>query len=430
MPLNRVSILTFFEETVGQGIGPNGTTGGTVSTGAEWEAAELAGTAFQMPHDPSSLSRGTLKKTPLYPEQASQRVKETQRADYGLSNSDLSFASYLTGRGSALADGVTATQTALSRALLNCFGGVHYTATHTLAGGGHTTTVLNVDSAATYEAGAVVAWEDADGLCHPVTITDVTGTQVTVTPALPSAPSDGDLLRGGATLYIDEDVLTDTSANLGSTLSGCLQKGANGSAGYEVNGVKLALNSIEFKRNDYPSLSFSGNVARFSDPSVGPDPTMPVVSFPAPKVIGPDTQVQVADAGTTTLTTVCNGEVTIDPGLPVKVLECMTARTGNMEGIGLYSMEPADTIVDIDLFPQNVQWFTDQNNEQDKQISIVRLAGSGECFGVFCHQSEINEVGDADGDFLGSVLKFRAVEVAPETSATALERSVIRIFLG
>lgn len=428
MPTNNVSQVTLYEETAGQGIGPNGTSGGTVSTSAEWVAAELAGTAFQVPHLASSLALDSLKKTPISPESPRQRIFQTERPDYGLSNAELSLQSYLTGSGVALVDGSLAAQTALSRALLNCLGGVHYGATSTLTGGGHTTTVVTVDDASTLAVGAVVAWEDPDGLCHPRVITDITGTDITLNTALPAVPADDDLLRGGATLYIDEDVIGDTSTNAASTLSGCFQKGSNGSAGFEVNGMKLGLSAMAFARNEYPTLDFAATIARFTNPATGPSPTMPTATYPNPSVIGPDTQVQIADVGSTTLTLVCNGTATVDPGVPVATLECMTARTGNMEGVGLYSSEPADTLIDVDIFPRTVAWWTEQDSDTDKQVAIVRLGSSGSCFGFFATQCEINEVSDGAGDFTNNLIKLRAVEVDGATNA--LERSKFRIFIG
>ena len=430
MPTNLVSLFTVYPETGGQGIGPNGTTGGTVSTSAEWVAAELAGTAVQIPHLASSLSLDSVKLTLVSPEEARARFFQTQRPDYGLSNVDFGFTSYLTGHGLALADGATATQVAVGAMLLNALGGEHHTATRTAAGGGHTTTVVNVDDATTYAVGAVVAWEDADGLSHPRVITDVTGQAVTLSSALPSAPVDGDLLRGGTTYFIDENVIGDTSSNPGSTFSACLQKGENGSAGWEANGCKAALSSVTFGRNEYPTLEFGVNAARFTGPATGPSPTFPTASFPSPSVIGPDSQVLISNVGSTALETVCNGTATIDPGVPVKPLECMTARTGNMEGIGLYSTEPADTLVDIDLFPHSVAWYTDQDSNQDKQVAIIRNGASGGCFGVFMQHCEIREAAPGSDDFTSSVLQFRAVEVNAATATTSLERSKIRIFLG
>ncbi len=428
MPLNTVSLLTLFPETVAQGIGPSGVSG--VSTGAQWVAAEAGATAFQMPHIASSLTTSSIETVELTPEQVRRRVFETERSQPGLSNVQVPFQSYITGRGSALADGVTATDTALSQILENTLGGVSLTATHTAAGGGHTTTVVNVDSVATWEVGDVVAWEDADGQLHPRVITDITGLAVTFNTALPSAPSDGDLIRGGATLYIDEDVVTDTSSNLGSTLSGCIQKGSNGSAGWEVNGAKAELPGLNFERNRFPLLDFTLFCARHTDPSAGPDPTLPTATFPTPQVIGPDSSIIVEDAGTTVLTTVCSGTVAVTPGVPVTPLECMADNLGDMEGIGLWSTAPADTLVEVDVYPFTVDWYTDKAAETNKQIAVIKHGTSGNCFAFFAQNCEIQTVVAGDEDFTSSNLSLRAVEHNPATATTALERSKFRIYIG
>jgi hypothetical protein len=294
--LNLVSLLTLFPETVAQGIGPSGVSG--VSTGAQWVAAEAGSTAFQVPHLASSLTTSSIETEELTPEQISRRIFETVRSQPGLSNVQVPFQSYLTGRGSALDDGVTATDTALSQVLENALGGVSFAATRTATGGGHTTTVVNVDSVGTWAVGSVVAWEDSNGQLHPRVITDITGLAVTFNTALPSAPADDDLIRGGATLYIDEDAIADTSSTLGSTLSGVIQKGSNGSAGWEVNGAKAELTGLNFERNGFPLLDFTLFCARHTDPSAGPNPDLPTASFPTPQVIGPDSSIIVSSSKT------------------------------------------------------------------------------------------------------------------------------------
>ncbi len=431
MVTNYVSLLTAFEETVGQGIGPNGTSGGTVSTGAEWEAAETAGTAFQVAHIGSSLDLSGVKKTKVTPESVRQRIKQTTPESPALSNTEFPFTSYITGSGTALADGVTATATSQSRMLSHCMGGVSFTATHTAAGGGHTTTVVNVDDATTWSVGDMVAWEDpATLLCHPRVITDITVLAVTLDKALPSAPGDGDLIRGGATIYIDEGVIADTSGTLGSTLSFVCQKAANGSAGHELNGCKATMASISFGRNEFATIEHTVTSARFTSPANGPDPTLPTFTPPTPPVIGPDTQVLIAAASGTSDTTVCNGALSIDPGLPVRAVECMTARTGNMEGYGGYTLDEAPTLVDVDLFPRDVSWFTADDAQTNQNVSLVRLGASGSCYAVSMQNCEVREVADGNGDITSSVLQFRAVEVNADTATTALERSVFRIFIG
>lgn len=426
--LNLVSLLTFFEETDGQGIGPNGTSG--VSTGAEWETEESGGTAFQMPHVPSSLDVSGIQIEEVTPDSPKRRVFETQAAEQTLSNTQFPFQSYLTGRGSALADGVTATATALSRMLQNCLGGVSLTATRTATGGGHTTTVVNVNSAVTWEVGDIVAWEDADGLLHPRVITAIAGLAVTLEPALPVAPSDDDLIRGGATLYIDEDVITDTASNTGSTLSACIQKGSNGSAGWELNMCKAQLGAVNFARNAFPTLDFSVSSGRHTDPSDGPDPDLPTASFPSPQLIGPDTSIIIGDTGTSALGTVCNGTVSVDPGVPVVPLECMADNLGTTEGYGLYSTAPADTLIEVDLFPFDEQWYADKAAGTNKRIAVIKNATSGNCFAFFAENCEIQPVTPGTGDFTSVSPRLRAVEHDPATATTAIQRSKFKIFLG
>ncbi len=426
--LNTVSLLTFFEETVAQGIGPSGVSG--VSTGAQWVAAEAATTAFQVPHIASSLSTSSIETEEVTPDQVKRRIFETERSQEALSNTQFPFQSFMTGTGSALADGVTATATSLSRLLLNALGGVSFAPTRTLAGGGHTTTVVNVDDATGLEVGQVISWEDSDGLCHPRVITDITVLAVTLNTALPATPVDTDLMRGGITGYIDEDVIGDTSSNLGSTLSGSIQKGANGNAGWEVNGCKVQLGTLTFGRNEFPLVDFSVWSARHTDPSLGPDPTYPTATFPTPQVMGPDSSIIIEDAGTTTLSTVCNGSATIDAGVPVVPLECMADNLGDMEGYGLYSSAPADTLLEVDVFPFDTSWYVDKAADTNKQVAVIKHADSGNTFAFFAQNCEIRTVVGGDGDFTSSNLTLRAVEHNPDTATTALERSKFRIYIG
>lgn len=426
--LNQVSLFTIFEESVGQGIGPNGT--GGVSTTGEWEAAETAGTAVQVAHLASSLGIDQIVRTEVSPEFVRQRVKQTQPTETALSNVTFPFSKYITGLGSVLAAGTTATSTELTRILVNALGGVHYTETCTLAGGGHTTTVVNVDDASTLAVGAIIAWEDSDGLLHPRVITDVSGLAITLNWALPSTPNDAELMRGGATIYIDEDVITDTSSNLSSTFSACIQKGANASAGWEVRGCKAELSGLSFSRNEYPTAEFSVQGMSFTDPSGGPSPDLPTVAFANPQVIGPDSQIIITDAGTTALTTVCNGDLTVEPGVPVVPLECMADNLGDTEGIGLFSTAPADTLINVDIFPYATSWHTDKAADTNKQVGVIKNGGSGNCFAFIAQNCEIQTVTPGTGDFTSSDLQLRAVELNPTTATTALQRSVFRLFIG
>lgn len=427
--LNTVSLLTFFEETVAQGIGPSGVSG--VSSGAQWVAAEAGGTAIQIPHIASSLSTSSIETEEVTPDQVRRRIFETERSQEALSNTQFPFQSYLSGLGSAIADGVTPTATALSRVMQNALGGVSFAPTRTLAGGGHTATVVNVDDATGLAVGQVIAWEDpATGLCHPRVITDVTALAVTLNTALPSTPADGALMRGGATLYIDEDVIGDTSSNLGSTMSGCIQKGANGNAGWEVNGCKLQLGGLTFGRNEFPTVDFNVWSARHTDPSLGPDPTFPTAVFPTTQVMGPDSSVIIEDAASTVLSTVCNGSATVDPGVPVVPLECMADNLDDMEGYGLYSSAPADTLIELDVFPFDTSWYVDKAADTNKQVAIIKHADSGNTFAFFAQNCEIRTVVGGDGDFTSSNLTLRAVEHNPDTATTALERSKFRIYIG
>ncbi len=426
--LNLVSLLTFYPETVGQGIGPNGTSG--VSTGAQWEAAELATTAFQMPHLAASLDVSGIQIEEVSPEAAKRRIFETQRSQQTLPNTEFPFTSYLTGTGSTLADGVTASATALSQMLEHCLGGVSLTATHTVAGGGHTATVVNVDDTTTWSVGDVVAWEDADGRKHPRVITDITGLAVSLEPALPEAPADDDLIRGGATAFISEAVITDTSSTPGSTMSAVIQKGGNGEAGFEANMCKAQLTSISFARNEFATMDFSVFSGRHTDPSAGPDPEFPTASYPTPQVIGPDTQVIIGDAGTTTLGTVCNGTVSVDPGVPVTPLPCMADNLDTTGGYGLYSTAPADTTVSVDLFPSSTSWYTDKAADTNKRIAVIKNGSDGNCFAFFAENCEIQTVTPGSGDFTSTEPQLRAVEHNPSTATTALERSKFRLYLG
>lgn len=426
--LNIVSLLTIFEEDTAAGVGPNGTSG--VSTGTEWETEESGGGAFQMPHVSSSLSTSAFNVESLIPDYARRRIFETQRAIEGLSNNQWTFQSYLTGRGSTLAAGTTATATALSRFLVLCMGGVSYTETVTLTGGGHTTTVVNVDDATTLAVGNCIAWEDSNGVCHPRVITNISTLAVTLWPALPEAPSDDDLCRGGATIYIDEDVIGNSAGGLSRTFSACIQKGADASAGWEANGSKPQLTGISFERNAFPMLDFNCFSARFTDPSSGPDPDLSAAVFPTPQVMGPDSQIIIENAGTTTITTVCNGSASIDPGVPVVPLECMADNLGQMEGIGLYSSAPADTLIEVDVYPFATSWYTDKANEQNQGIAITKNGDSGNTFAFFAQNCELVSVAGGDNDFTSSNLTLRAVEHNPSTATTALERSKFRIFIG
>ncbi len=429
---NFVSIATFYEETDGLGIGPSGEDSATPSTSADWEDAEAAGEAFQLPHIASTLSLDTLQHTMLTPEQVRTRLFQTQRRERGLSNVEsLPLQTYLTGLGAPLDVDIVPPLTALVRVLRNALGGIHLVQTRPLAGGGHSTTTITVDDATTYRVGAVVAWEDpATGLCHPRQIVALAGNQATLDLELPSVPEDGQTIRGGVTIFIDEDVICDTSANLGSTLSGCLQKGRNGEPGFEVNGLKFALASMTFERNSFATLDFAGPAARFTTPPNGPSPTLPDRDQPDPLAIGPDTQIVLSNVGETELREVCNTTLSVEPGVPVVSQPCM-GQHGPQEGVAFYTSEPADTTITVDVFPFSPGFFADFDDGQHKQVSVTRLGRSGSVASVRFPNAEIFNTPGRGGDSVAtSSLTLRGLENALATSTDALSRSKFVIYLG
>lgn len=428
---NFVSLLTFFPETVAQGVGPNGDTSGAVSTAAQWLAAEAGGTAFQLGHIAESLDMSGVDKETLTAEQTKQRIFQTDARVDGLPAIDVPLSAYLTGSGVTTAAGTTISLTPEMRWLQHCLGGIHRTETVTLAGGGHTTTVINVDDATTLAEGAHVAWIDpATGLGHTRRIDDVTGLAVTLDRELPSVPADGEECAGTATIFINEDVICDTSAATGRTLSILSQKRANGTSGWEKRGCKAAVTSLGFERNGFATAEYQILGADFTAPPDGPAPTMPDFTSPRPIAIGPDTEVTINDVNDTTRSLKCNGSFAVEPGVPVVAAECMGMATDAMPGIGYFTTEPADTKVTVDVFPFAESWFTDFANGQHKSLYMTRLGTPGNMLAVGFPYAEIFNIpklGDANGAATNA-LEFRAKEV--DGATTALARSKFCIVIG
>ena len=100
------------------------------------------------------------------------------------------------------------------------------------------------------------------------------------------------------------------------------------------------------------------------------------------------------------------------------------------EGYGLFSTGPANTVISVDLFPFSNSWYTDKAAETNKRIAVIKNGTSGNCFGFFAQNCEIQTVTPGNGDFTSVDPNLRAVETNPDTATTELERAKFRIFIG
>ncbi|MEM9463258.1 MAG: tetratricopeptide repeat protein [Myxococcota bacterium] len=244
------------------------------------DAAAWVANGFRMSPLRGSLDVSSIGAELIPDERTSDDVYDELPGQLGIDNPEFSFDSYMTTLGAPTAVDTAPVTTVFGRVLNNALGGSYATETTTLAGGGHTTTVVNVlDAAArgivpgSFVAIEIAGWAPGPTLCHPRRVLAVAGnTALTLDQPLPIAPSDGEVCRGAVADFPDSSVLEDSAVGP-TTLSWLLQRGpTGGSRNWLVRGAKAELGSLSFERNNYVKTSFKVMGGSSAGPNEAPSP--------------------------------------------------------------------------------------------------------------------------------------------------------------
>lgn len=368
---------------------PEVTQGTPPVNGAAWVAG-----GRRIRHIASVLDPAGLQQSVVEDERSQTRVFAHNTKVKGLRGVQQPVGLYLTGSGAVTADGDQIAETDLMTILEHALGGLHRSNSTVLDGGGHTTTVINVEDATNIIEGCLIAVSDTSAGTPPVVrrVLDVSTLAITLDEALPFTPVDDDVVHGMATAYIDETVLVDSNGSGGPfTFSWLVQKGLpNALENWQLQGCKLQLDSLSLPRGELPSIAGTIFAASFERPGVAPSPTWTAApSGSAPVSIGPNCEIQLQTVGTTTANHVQVSEFSVSIGVPVVPIETVTEVDNNMEGIAAYCTQPADTMITMGIVPMASSHWADFDADTFKLVRWTKLASPGQIFTIQASNCEI-----------------------------------------
>jgi hypothetical protein len=413
------SSLAFFQE-VTQGTPP--------ADAAAWLAS-----GRRIRHIAESVDPSVLQQQVNEDMRSQTTIFGLNRKVRGLRGVQMPAKIYATGSGVVTASGNQIALTDLMRVLSNAFGGIQRSNSTVLAGGGHTTQIVNVSSATNIVVGCLIAIASAGGLPVVRQVTAVNVLAITLDRVLPFAPADGDVVSGMATIYIDEAVLADSNGSGGPyTHSVHVQKGLPAALeNWVLRGCKWQLNSIDLPRGGLPVFDMTIFAASFLGPNDAPSPAWTAApTGNAPVSIGPDTEVHVGDFGNTAVANVHVSSCGISFGVPVVPVETVTEVDDNMEGLAGYATQPADSSVSLGIVPMASSWWDNFDDDTFKIFQWSKRAAAGQIFAIVTPNNEVaaQPTRGTVGAVSNANVELRAF---PNTlSTTALSTSKILIGIG
>lgn len=421
----KPSLLAGFYETT-QGTPP--------ADSAAWVSG-----AVRFHHIAESLTVDSFVETALDDMRSVDRIVTGRPIIRGIKGgNEFPFELYLTGHeDTSIAGGETVTATALSNLLANCWGGQHRAPTMT-AGVGSTTTALVVDSTTGLVAGDFIGWADSNSVVHYREVASVdSSTEITLRRALPSAPANSNLIYGAITIFLDEDVLVDSSDGP-STMSWLIEKATNRNGSpnsyhrWVARGCGTSLTGLTMTRNELARLSFATLVGSFLGPgehSIAPSWSASPTGV-AGKAMGPTTKCWFIDSGTTTNTQSHLVEFAIDSLFRKAAIPTMTEAEDNMPGLYGYGLTADNVAATLTFVPFANDFYTDFTNGTYKHLQVERAGTLGTCFSVSMGRCSLQSTPIMTP---GDVTSQHSVSVRADVdnlSTTAQGTSPIKIVLG
>lgn len=407
---NWAGELAYFQEST-QGTGP--------ADAAAWQASGKPIRYIMESVDVSELRQSVIEDM-----RSQVEALANEQSVLGIKGSvSFKFSAYLTGTGAETAAASQVNANSTSDLLQHCFGGQSRTNSTTLAGGGHTTTVVNVTAATNIAIGDIIGIEyaTAPGVVHPREVTNVAALAVTLHRALPSVPANGDKVQAGITIYPDEAVLEDSAVGP-YTHSWYIRKGREGSSsalGWECKGCKASLKSINIARNDVPKMDFHVDVASFVTPEASSTPDFSTYHGNAPVAIGPTTELFFGDAGVTTDAQLHLVEASINTGIGSKPVNTTTEVQTGMPGRWGYTLDRQDVTIDLHCVPWSNTRMTEFNAQTLKQVDIIKKSAAGKTIMIRMPRCEIKLAPIVDGadNVLSQRWQLRALNGSVTTNA-------------
>ena len=323
----------------------------------------------------------------------------------------------------------------------HCWGGIHRSNSTTLTGG--TATEPEFTAVTNIVVGCVVGFEDNTspgvnaGKVFLRRVVAIDALVVTLDRALPFTPAATDKVHGVATIYFDEDYLTDSRANTG-TFSWFVQLARSGATDlcWELLGTAAQLSFTGMTRNGLPGIDLNIMAANFNHGGLTV-PTWSGTSYGfAQLAIGRDTQfslVEYSAVGAVANVLMDCSSIAIEPGIPRVALDTVTEVEDNMEGRAGYSTEPAPTTatVTIGIGEHSGKYETELQADTEYALSYSQVAAAGKVWGIFMPKVQIgaNPSDAAINAIHGAQIKFQA-RVPDDAGTTTIASSKILLAIG
>lgn len=426
--------MSYHQEKVGRFAYFAETTAGTPP--ADWDASGTLVEALVI--DPSGITQSHHMDETL-----EERWSMFQRRDviHGVkSDAGVSTEHYLTGHGQQPAAGSSATATWLSTLITHGLGGSDITSSETVTGG--TTTTITVADVSNWEEGAFVAVEDLtsptstnSGVAYIRRITDITGAgpyTVTLDEALPFTPDNGDIARSCIAHYLDPDVLEDSTAASGRTMSLKIERAGVRSV-WECTGCAATMSLTNLGRDQQPRIAFEWMIGDWEsyDTVTKTTWTQTPTNVPA-RTIGVHTHAFVQEKGTTTQNDLSINALDVQVNVPRASIDQINESSFGMHGRAGYTADAEQASgVQITTASHGINWEAKDQAKTRYTVRIAQVAGAGYGWAIHMTNCKLSAtpVYQQVGPNAGWQLTFQADEEDDNSGASTADLWRSRIII-
>lgn len=400
-----------------------------------------------------SLDLGNVKEALLVDPTAERRILANgkRKRIKGTRNVDWSAVFKMHGTGATTATDAQVAETALSKILTWCCGGVHRTYTREVASATNAYTVT-VSDATGFVPGCLVGFEDTTsptsqnaGKIHFARIKSIDGDELTLTEALPFTPASGDVAHGTITIHVDEDYLEDAiRAGAIRTWNWFAKLHKSGTEElWQLEGCVGSFALQNLSRGNLPQIAVTMMAANFRHGGADglTSPTFGTPQGSAQLSMGLDVRCSIGTYGSTTRGGVDVNTASFEPGFTRVRVESGTQEIHRFDSMSTYSVAPGQTKFTATVLPYEDSWYEGLADGTEYRISYYQPgpggsagASAGKAFALHIPRAQLVATpGRADvNEVHGAALDFEAMIADDATGGSdeELEKSPFLIGLA
>lgn len=336
-----------------------------------------------------SLDLGNVKEALLVDPTAERRILANgkRKRIKGVRNVDWSAVFKMHGTGVTTATDAQVAETALSKILTWCCGGVRRTYTREVASATNAYTVT-VSDATGYVPGCLVGFEDTTsptsqnaGKIHFARVASIDGDELTLTEALPFTPASGDVAHGTITIHVDEDYLEDAiRAGAIRTWNWFAKLHKSGTEElWQLEGCVGSFALQNLSRGNLPQIAVNMMAANFRHGGADglTSPTFGTPQGSAQLSMGLDVRCSIGTYGSTTRGGVDVNTASFEPGFTRVRVETGTQEIHRFDGMSTYSVAPGQTKFTATVLPYEDSWYEGLADGTEYRISYYQPGPGG-----------------------------------------------------